>query len=280
MPALPVKIMTDRFIKIFKKYWTIINITFQRGLTYRFTVFSYRVGEILENLVLILMWLSIFKGQTLIQGYTINEMITYVIIGSLISLLVRNWLSEVVSSDIKEGRLSMQILKPMSYAKYVFSREIGRVGLPFIMSVASQLIFLSFFLNKLIFNSSLMYLGVIVIMIILAFITELLLSYLVGLIAFWTVEVDGINHTFYRVKRFFSGGYFPLSLLPVVYVKISYLLPFAYSFFVPTQLYLKKIDLLAGIKGLGVQIIWIVILYIIIKIVWNRGLKKYEGVGI
>jgi ABC-type uncharacterized transport system permease subunit len=46
------------------------------------------------------------------------------------------------------------------------------------------------------------------------------------------------------------------------------------------QLYLKKIDLITGLKGLGVQIIWIIILYFIIKLVWNRGLKKYEGVGI
>ena len=108
----------------------------------------------------------------------------------------------------------------------------------------------------------------------------MLLSYLIGLIAFWTDEVDGIYSSIDSLKRFFSGGYFPLSLLPQSFVTLSFLLPFAYSIYVPTQLYLRKIDLTTGLKGVAVQLIWIGVLSLIIKFVWTRGLKNYEGVGI
>ena len=73
----------------------------------------------------------------------------------------------------------------------------------FLMSVSSQVVIILFFLNKFIFNSDIIYLSVILIMIILAFITELLISYLIGLIAFWADEVDGIYATVDRLKIFF-----------------------------------------------------------------------------
>lgn len=56
--------------------------------------------------------------------------------------------------------------------------------------------------------------------------------------------------------------------------------PFAYIIFAPTQVYLGKINLAEGLKYVFIEIIWLVALYFIIKIVWHKGLKKYEGVGI
>lgn len=263
-----------------RKYWVIIKTTFQRALVFRFSIVSYRVGEILENLVLILMWTVIFGNQSIVQGFTLPEMITYVLVGNLVNVFVRNFLSDVVSADIKDGRLSIFLVRPMHYASYIMTRELGRVILPFIFSVLSQIIVILFFLDKFIINLDPAILVLILTMIILAFITEMLISFLIGLVAFWTLEVDGLFMTFYRVKRFFSGGYFPISILPAVFVKISYSLPFAYSFFVPTQLYLKKINIMTGIKGIFVQVVWIILLYFLVKLAWRRGLKKYEGVGI
>ena len=263
-----------------KKYLTIIKTAWQRGLTYRFTIVAYRIGEIAELIILILMWTAIYDTQPIIKGFTLNEMITYILIGSLINIIIRNFLSDYVSREIKDGKLSLFLVKPMNYFNYIFTMEIGRISLPLIMSLVSQLIVVAFFIDRIIFNFEILYLGVILVLIILAFVTELLISYLVGLIAFWTDDVDGLQITIHRIKKFFSGGYFPLSLLSTTLLNISLAFPFAYSFFVPTQIYLKKISLVDGLKGLLVQVAWIIILYFVIKIVWKRGLKKYESVEI
>lgn len=263
-----------------KKFLTIVKAFWQRALTYRFTVLAYRIGEIGEMLVLILMWSAIYGGQKIIGGLTLQEMITYILIGNFFNVIIRNFLSSVIARDIKDGRLSMFLIKPMSYFSYILSQEIGRISLSTMMSVLSSVIVIVFFINTFIWSFDVAYFLVIVAMVILAFITELLISYLIGLIAFWTDEVDGIYATIDRIKKFFSGGYFPINLLPLMFLQVSFALPFAYSFFIPAQLYLKKLDLSVGLKGLLVQIVWIFIFYGIIKIVWGRGLKRYEGVGI
>lgn len=267
-------------MSIIKKHLTITKTAWQRALTYRFTVLAHRIGETGEMLILILMWAAIYSGGGVIKGYNYQEMITYILLGNLINAIVRNWLASVVSRDISNGTLSQFLVKPISYLRYILFREIGRISVAFFFSVISSLLVIFFFTRYFIINLNPLTLGLIAIMTILAFATELLLSFLIGLIAFWTTEVDGIYATIDRVKKFFSGGYFPISLLPPAFVKTSFLLPFGYSFFIPVQLYLGKIDSRTGLLGLLIQLTWIILLYGIIRVAWNRGIKKYEGVGI
>jgi ABC-2 type transport system permease protein len=80
--------------------------------------------------------------------------------------------------------------------------------------------------------------------------------------------------------NFFSGAYFTLALLPASILKVAMFMPFAYTFYVPTQIYLGKMSISEGWSGLLVSIVWLFVLYVIIKIIWKRGLKKYDSVGI
>jgi len=263
-----------------KKYFTAITIYWQRALTYRFSIVAYRIGEVTETLVLILLWTAIYEGQELIRGFTLEEMVTYVLMGTLFSVATRNFGTGLIAREIKDGILSTLLVKPINYLAYDFFRGLGRRTFVSGFSVLSQLIVMLFFLDTLILNLDFKTNALILVMLILTLLIESLLSYLLGLIAFWTDEVDGIFETFGRIRQFFAGGYFPLSLLPLTFLQISFALPFAYSFFVPAQLYLGKMDFATGVKGLGVQVIWIFILYAIIQFVWKRGLRRYEGIGI
>lgn len=263
-----------------KQAQVIISTAFQRNFTYRFTVMMYRVGEIAEVLVLILMWTAVYAstGGT-IKGFTLGEMITYVLIGNLCAVATRNFLPSYVSEYINDGRLSMFLVKPIPFIKYVFINELGRSFLATVISLATQLLIIFFFLDKVVFNTDPLYLGLMLIMIFLAFINELLIGFLIGTVAFWTEEVEGLQTSIDRVKRFFSGGYFPLSLLPAAALTVGTYLPFAYSFFVPASLYLKKMSLREGLHGVLVQLVWIAILSVVLHIVWKLGLRRYEAVG-
>jgi ABC-2 type transport system permease protein len=122
----------------------------------------YRIGEIAETVVLILMWTAIYTGGSgVIKGFTLSEMITYVLVGNLFSVAVRNFLPGFVSRDISEGRLSMFLVKPISYIRYIFLNELGRIAFTTIASVGSQFIVILFFLDKFIFNTDVAYLSLI-----------------------------------------------------------------------------------------------------------------------
>jgi ABC-2 type transport system permease protein len=211
------------------KYLTIIKITIERALTFRLNILAYRLGNTVEIVMLVILWSLLYREHSSISGLTLPEMISYILIGNLITTIVRNFLSEIVARDIKDGTLSLFLTRPLSYIKFVFFRELGRVFLPALTALLLQSILLIALHNTLIIPLDpyvwLLLLGLIA----LVFIIELLIAFIFGLVAFWTDETDGIYSSVLILKKFFSGSYFPLSLLPAIWLKISFLSPLKYT---------------------------------------------------
>ncbi len=264
-----------------KKYLTVSKNEIQKSLEYRFDIFSYRVGNLFELIVQLIIWTTIFKNVASVRGYNYEEMISYIIIGSLITYLTANFgLESRVERDIFEGHINEFLIKPVSYIKYIFFTSLGRGSISLISAVIIQLIILLLYHNTIVFNLTLTGGIILFVMIIAAFILKIFIAIALGMVAFWTDRIVGIDYSFNVMFKFFSGAYFTLALLPPYALAICKFLPFAYTFYFPTQLYLGKISVFEGLKALGIEILWIFILYGIIKLMWKKGVKKYEGVGI
>jgi len=264
-----------------RKYLFLIKTAWQRQLVYRATVYGYRLGNIFDVLFQVTIWTAVYKSTNMVYGYNYNEMITYVMIGWLINFLTSNYgVEDVVSRNIQHGELNVYLTRPISYLRSLITMSIGRASIALLSGVVLQLLFILIFRDYIILQSNPLVILVIILIVFIGYFVRLLLSILFGLIAFWATDVSGLNAFFQTFIRLLSGGYAPLSLLPATLYNIGLFFPFAYIVFFPTQLYLGKLNLMDGIKGIGVELLWLLILYFLIKIVWNKGLKKYEGVGI
>ncbi|MFH1895975.1 MAG: ABC-2 family transporter protein, partial [bacterium] len=102
---------------------------------------------------------------------------------------------------------------------------------------------------------------------------------LVGCIAFWTVNVWGIVSIYGRMADILGGSLFPLDFLPSKVGTLVGLLPFKYMHYAPISIYLGKADINAAFGIIGIQIFWVLVLSLLYKWVWGRGLKKYDAVG-
>lgn len=264
-----------------KKYWTIIKNEVQRQVEFRVSIAAFVVGNALELFIQIIIWTAIFQVADVIKGYNYNEMISYVVIGWLFMFLTTNYNFEnIIAKDIREGSLSVFLVKPISYLRFISARSIGRVMIALSVIVLQGIIYLVIFHDKLIFDLEVARAGILLLMLIFSYVIKFFFTVLIGLISFWINEINGIYFSSNMLIKFLSGAFFPISLLPVAFANFSLSLPFVYTFFVPTQLYLGKISVRDGLKGLAIELIWIVLLYLIIKFVWKKGLKKYEAVGI
>lgn len=264
-----------------KKYLFVIKTELQRQLTYRLDIYGYRLGNLLEVFALLSVWIVTYRNTDVISGYTQNQMITYVLVGWLFIYLTRSYgLYEKVADNIYEGTISDFLVKPISYLRYMVVLSLGRSSVSLISSVFIQLAVILVFSEYIIFDLDIARGLILFLMLIASYFINVFMSLVIGMIAFWTQKIDGIDYTINSIMKFLSGAYFPISLLPLSFLKFDMFFPFIYTVYVPTQLYLGKISIREGLRGLFVEIIWIVILYVIIKIMWKRGIKRYEGVGI
>ncbi len=265
----------------FKKSLAIIKAEMQRQLTYRVDFFFFRLANIFSILVLIVIWTLVFQDKEAVSGYTYDEMITYVTIGWLILFITSNYgLEHGVSRHIYEGTLSNFLLKPIDYIKYLIIYSIGRSSLAFTSGVLIALAAIFIMIDHIIIIDSWINFSIVVVMVILGYFINVFTSILIGMLAFWTTFINGPRYSIRTLIGFLKGTLFPLNILPVFFYKITLFFPFAYVYFIPLQLYLGKISTTDGLKALGVEIVWLALLYGLIRILWKKGLRKYEGVGI
>lgn len=263
-----------------KKYIAIIKNSWLRQIAYRTDILGYRLANLFDVLFQMIVWYVIFQTSTTINGYTFPEMMTYVIIGWLFSFLTSNFnLETIVNRDIRDGTLNNFLTKPISYLKYMTVLSIGRASLALFSGVLVQLALIASFHSLITAPPSFAKMLLIVLIIIIGYFIRLFLSILIGLLSFWVTENAGLNSFFNILIRFLSGGYAPLSILPTALYQATLAFPFAYIIFFPAQLYLNKVSVIDGLRGLAVEIIWLGLLYALIKLTWKLGLRRYEGVG-
>jgi ABC-2 type transport system permease protein len=107
-----------------------------------------------------------------------------------------------------------------------------------------------------------------------------LLEHIIGITAFWisnTRALSDFNEMFFY---FFSGALFPLSYLKNLSISALFaFLPYKYIINFPLDTLLGKNSYSNIFLGIGIQIIWILLLYNTYKLLWMKGVKVYGGYG-
>lgn len=253
----------------------------QRQFTYRASIAAYAFGNIAELVALTVIWTIVYKSMSSVSGYTASEMISYVVFAWFFSFLTTTYAFEHnIARDIHLGTLSNILLKPQSYIRYVMAIATGRIFIAFLIALIQGAIAFSFFRDQLIFSTDMLTMLLVFGTLLAAYLINLFLSILIGSIAFWTIEINGTYNAIKVFSRFMAGTFFPINLLPAFFMKVSFFFPFVYTIYYPVQLYLGKISFAEGLRGLAIEMVWLVVLYVIIKVVWKLGLRRYESVGI
>lgn len=187
--------------------------------------------------------------------------------------------SQSIATDINEGDLSNFLLRPVSFLKFQFARDIADKGMNISFAIFElTLIFIllkpPFFIQK-----DPVYLALFILSTILATLMYFFFSVLLGMVGFWSNETWGPRFIFYQLITFFAGGLFPLDILPrVIYKSLEYL-PFQYLIYFPLNIYLGLVSLQEAARGIMISGVWVVIMLFVTRYLWGIGLKFYTAYG-
>lgn len=259
----------------------VFSIGLQNTFVYRWNFLLRTIFGIVPLIGTLYLWRAITDasgGQ--VAGYDYRTMIFYfmivVFLDNLISPTEDDW---QVAADIRDGRLSALLLKPLNYLAYRFMLY-ASYRLTFIATVALPIGVLMFFLRDFVVwpqhaatwlffaLSTAMAAGI-----------QFLLGYCLGLCAFWLLEVSTLILIVFSFEYFLSGMIFPLDLLPAWlqgFVKWS---PLTYELFFPVQIVMERVKGPALWQGLAIQAGWLLVAFAAAQFIWRAGLRKYQAVG-
>ena len=109
---------------------------------------------------------------------------------------------------------------------------------------------------------------------IMGILINFLYNFLFGSSVIWfrnSFFLDNINSV---LQKLFSGAMVPLWFFPGGLKTVSDYLPFRYIVFEPTAILLNTGGAGKMISVLGMQVLWIVLLFCAVTLVWHRGRNK------
>ena len=96
------------------------------------------------------------------------------------------------------------------------------------------------------------------------------MNFILGLLSMITMNIKNINWGYNAVLRFFSGQMVPLWIFPGILGTVSGILPFRCIYAIPMSIYIGNDAGVDMLRVLGVQFVWILLLWIVSRLLMKR----------
>ena len=234
------------------------------------------VGAI-SPLVMTLVWFAVLKDRAEVGGYGQSDFVLYYLLITVGWYIVGGEFARPLGTDIHTGKINKSLLQPydLVIGKAVWEQAWKVLSLMLSLPAIALVLFVS--RGFLEFSMPLDKVPYLVVSLIGGALIFALLQAIVGTMAFWVTEVWPFAEMNYMLLQLLGGMLAPIALLPPLFQRISLFLPFRYTFYEPIALVLGKTT--EPLPVIGRQFVFVIILYMIYKILWRTGIKKYEAIG-
>lgn len=219
-----------------------------------------------------LLWGAIYSNSDLkLENFTYHEMLFYYAFVLVIAKL--NNMYDVIahlSEQIKEGKLEVFIVKPMSYAMQRLAVFLGESTLYFI-PIAIVLMFFSP-------NLSILNLFEFILLLLIAQILTYIFALLLATATFWITDYSFLLSFSIVASSLLGGLLLPHNFWPPYLIDIMTYNPFRYMIAAPAEFIISGNSTIF-LQALFGGVFYIFLFLFLFIFFWKKGLKVYTGAG-
>ncbi|AMV30809.1 hypothetical protein VN12_01745 [Pirellula sp. SH-Sr6A] len=268
--------------------WNILKMALAERVAYRG---DFAIGTLMRFLPIvtqIFLWWAIFQSldpdspkTATLSGYTFQDMVAYYLltmVGRAFSSMPG--LSSSIALKVRDGEIKKFLVQPVDLLSFLFwSRVAHKLAYYTIATLPFALVF---FLCRDYFTRGwpepevlFAFVGSLVFSFALGFYLETC----IGLVGFWMLEVSSLLFVYMLFQFFLSGHMFPLDILPEPFATIVGYLPIKYLAYFPAAVFLGKVTGTALAIDMAMLIGWTFFFFILSRVLYAAGLKRYSGFG-
>ncbi|KKU89143.1 MAG: hypothetical protein UY18_C0003G0030 [Microgenomates group bacterium GW2011_GWF2_47_9] len=260
-----------------KKYFKVFLLSLSTQFQYRSNLVMWLIVAFLEPVVMVMVWSSILGDRPEIGGYGRSDFVLYYLSTTVAWYFVGGVFSGRVGQAIKQGEINKSLIKPYSVVMEAMAGEQAWKVVSLALSL--PVVALLWHLFGADYNLQMTWFLALALLVSIIFGASIfaLIEALIGITAFWFVEVWPIGEVIGVLRNLFGGILAPLTLLPLYIQRIAVYLPFKYIFYTPVNLFMGRVE--NPLREIGIQGLYVGVLYIFYKYLWKQGLRRYEGIG-
>ena len=264
-------------------YWPFVNAGLQEVASYRVNWIFFMLGEALSCVVMYFIWSAVYHsgGGGVMNGFTMSQMIVYLVMIFLTRTLIDSDVSFTVGEEIRDGSIIMRMLKPVSYNATFLFHELGG-KLPTTIALSGPMIIAVEIIRTVLdgtFQFSVGSLLLYIVSCVLAYLINFYFNICFGFAAFVIKYLWGANMMKNVLVGFFSGAVIPLSFLPEWLERVFLFLPFASLNYTPVMIYMGQYAGAEIVYFMGLQVFWVLFFCGLSKFLWKVSVKRLTVQG-
>ena len=258
----------------------IAMVTYKEWAAYRsHSLVSAFVGPV-YFLVQMAIWHAVYSQGGEIGSMQLSDMITYYSISTLISYLIMDFADWNLQMLIHSGKYLTFALRPIHHRFFALSQKLGHRTLGFLFEFLPVLLIFFLLFDVKLQPASWLWA---IISVMLSFLMQFYINYIIGLAGFWLVKTDGIRSVVRLLTGVCSGALFPLILFPEMIQRLVFFLPFQFTLYVPSMVFTGSYRLggfsmdIASITM--IQALYVFVLLIFSELAYRFGMRRFTAVG-
>lgn len=260
------------------KYVSMALTTFQQAITYRITTLTNIAVTFIWVFILYYLWKAAFNDRSMIQGFTWDDMRTYVVLAYGLNALIGWRISANMMFTIRTGEILRDLTRPLNYCLSQLSTATGAAMVEGILSLILTATVGLLFIGIQPPDSPLAA-GLFVLAVILGFFTKALIVFSVSLLMFWTLNGVGISWSREAVINILSGTIIPLAMMPGWLQVIADVSPMRGIVSTPLMIYLGKAQGTEAMQLLALSAGWLVVMWFFANWAWQAAFNRVEIQG-
>ena len=236
------------------------------------------VRHFIAMFIQVSVWQVLFASYSPDNGITVQDMVTYVILGMLISALTRSFIDYRIAERVQDGSIALDFIRPVNFKYYTIFEDLGNSGLLSFITMLPACVFGVLYWGLCLPEQPMtyVYFGVTLMGGVLVIIH---LNYTLGLLAFWFKTSYHVDWLYGAMRMVFSGAFVPLWFYPPVLRSMSEAFPWQLASFAPLAIFLEKSPPSAAINTIVLQIVWLIVLFGMERLLWRKAQEKIEVYG-
>ena len=261
--------LTLNFMKRYLNFSTYYTFEFYTGI----------LAEVIMLFVIYSLWSALYAQGGTNAGVTREQLIAYAVIGMIFTRFVMYGGSNFyISEKIRTGRIDTDIVRPVNFQWHMFIRDLAEKSNLFVfrlLPISLLFLIISGTWLPLSFGTLLLF----IISAALAYIILFSINFLLGMLAFVTLNIQNVIFAFGALVSFLAGQIVPLWMFPENIRRVIYFLPFRSIFDVPMSIYIGNFTGRELQLAVMQQVVWAVLLIFLGQFCWRMVQKHIISQG-
>lgn len=252
-----------------KIFWSFARQAYHKEAIYRFDFWMRFFALCLVMYSVYQVWQVLYTQRPGAFGVSLEQMVTYGVLAVVLDTILHPSPQWYMAQQVRTGAIDTDLMKPLDFHMHMLARCAGEM-LFFCGIVSIPALVVGFALlgvqppadvaTGLLFGVS----------VVLGFLIRFHLGFLLGSLAFVTIDIRHLSWAYYSLMWFMGGQLVPLWMFPGWLAAVAQVLPFQGIYFIPLSIYIGKFASRDALGALGFQLLWVAVLWLVSRLIWAR----------